>query len=135
MHCTLHNTRITLDCPLLSISFLCEFIELFNAQTSEYFSRSASKKHILFLFPLDGSNQEPDTILTLMEKSLKTSGLQQDFELLGKIRVNRVQSQQLKLLHKVSRIECVLRFDAGDSKVEESSEIIRIYMTLHPLCK
>lgn len=92
------------------------------------------KKHAFVSF-LDGSNQQPDILLNAVQESLKISGLQQDFDLLGKISANRAQSQQLKLLHKESRIECLLQFDGGDSKVEESSEIIRIYMNLHPICK
>lgn len=88
----------------------------------------------LFHF-LDGSNQQPDTLLIAVQKSLKTSGLQQDFDFSGKVCANRVRSQLLILIHRESRIECLLQFDAGDSKVEESSEIIRMYMNLHPLCK
>lgn len=69
-----------------------------------------------------------------LEDSLKTSGLQQDFDLLGSIDANRVVKNQMQTMHKKSRIQCVLLFDR-DSSVEKASKILSDYMTLNPICK
>lgn len=69
-----------------------------------------------------------------MEDSLKTSGLQRDFELLGTIETNRVQKQQLKIVHKKSGIHCVLRFDSK-STVMLASKLVHDFLALNPICK
>lgn len=73
-------------------------------------------------------------ILQIYESSLNLLSLKQDFELLDKVRANRVHTQQLKILHRTSQIQCVLQFESN-SKVNRSSEIIHKYMIFNPVCK
>lgn len=69
-----------------------------------------------------------------MQDSLKTSGLQRDFELVGSIETNRVQDRQLKIVHKKSGIHCLLRFDSN-STVVLASKLVRDFLALNPICK
>lgn len=56
---------------------------------------------------------------------------------MGYVKANRAQSMQSKILHKSSRIECVLQFDtkAAYFQLQQTMEIIVKFMTLHPMCK
>lgn len=82
----------------------------------------------------DATNCSPVALMRSLEDSLKTTGLQQDFDLLGSIDANRVVKNQMRIMHKKSRIQCVLLFDR-DSSVEKASKILSDYMTLNPICK
>ncbi|XP_055323571.1 uncharacterized protein LOC129578676 isoform X2 [Sitodiplosis mosellana] len=77
----------------------------------------------------------PDALLQKFENSFKNSSrLSSEFELLEKIEANRVQGSQLKILHKKSRIPCILHF-GENTRMKSSSQIIHNYMTLSPICK
>lgn len=65
----------------------------------------------------------------------KSSNLQRDWEIVGMINASRVQKKQLKMIHKKSGIECMLRFDNNNTTVESASKIIQNYMVLNPMCK
>lgn len=92
--------------------------------------------HVNFNFITDGSNSSltPASLLRSLEESLKTSGLQQDFELLSSINASQAPRKQIKILHKKSRIRCVLLFD-NQSTVELATKVISDYMTQFPICK
>lgn len=70
----------------------------------------------------------------MLEDSLKTSDLKEDFEILSKESANRVQNSQLKIFHKKSRLICVMQND-NNGTLELPSQMIRNYMTLNPICK
>lgn len=74
---------------------------------------------------------------TSFENFLKTTSLQQHFEFVGYSKANRAQSMRSIILHKASRIECVLQFDTKSAflQLEQTTKIIRDYMSLHPMCK
>lgn len=77
----------------------------------------------------------PDALLKKFENSFKNSSrLDSEFEILQKVEANRVQGNQLKLLHKKSRIQCILHF-GDNTAMKRSSQIIHNYMTLSPICK
>lgn len=78
-----------------------------------------------------------DVLKTTFANSLGASGQQQDFELLCHVKPNRVQYGQLKVLHKKSKIQCVLKFEDAQhkSRYSKQTKIILGYMSLHPLCK
>lgn len=84
---------------------------------------------IPFSFSLKGATTQ--SFHKLMEKS---SNLQKEFDVLGLLDANRAQKQQLKLIHKSSRIECLLQFD-NDPTLEFSSKIIKNYIDLSPQCE
>lgn len=83
---------------------------------------------------IGSSELPPNMVLQIYVTSLNLVSLKQDFELLDKVRANRVRTQQLKILHKTSQIQCVLQFESN-STVNRSSEIIHKYMTFNPVCK
>lgn len=77
----------------------------------------------------------PDALLQKFENSFKTaSRLSSEFGILQKLEANRVQGKTLKLLHKKSRIQCILHF-GDNTAMKLSSQIIHNYMTLSPICK
>lgn len=63
--------------------------------------------------------------------------LQNDFEVLGQVKANRVQSEQLNIRHKKSGIQCTLQFTTELAIVhaEQAKKIILDYFSLDPLCK
>lgn len=63
--------------------------------------------------------------------------MQQDFEFLCHVKPNRVQYGQVKVLHKKSGIQCVLKFQDGQHKSRylKQTNIILDYMSLHPMCE
>lgn len=79
-------------------------------------------------------SMRPIVLIQMLEDSLKTSTLKEDFEILSKVNSNRVQSSQLKIFHKKSRMICVLQ-NEDNGTLETSSEMIRNFMTLNPICK
>lgn len=68
---------------------------------------------------------------------MKATDQQKDFEFLCHVKSDRVQSEQIKILHKKSGIECVIQFTSEKQKLRYSkqSQIILDYMSLHPMCK
>lgn len=68
---------------------------------------------------------------------MRTTDQQRDFEFLCHVKANRVQSEQIKILHKKSGIECVIQFSYENQKLRYSrqTQIILDYMSLHPMCK
>lgn len=89
---------------------------------------------VKFVFISDGSDKSPVNLLYSFEKYLKTSCVQNDFEILDIIAGNRVQKCRLQLFHKKSRILCWLQF-GFDGELAESSQIIRDYINHAPICK
>lgn len=90
----------------------------------------------MFCMPA-GSISASNAIKTTFANSLGTSGLERDFDFLCHIKPNRVQFGQLKVLHKKSNIQCVLKFEDAQhkSRYSKQTKIIRAYMDLHPICK
>lgn len=76
-------------------------------------------------------------LLTIVKNDLNTSGIEQDFEFEGQINANRVHMDQLKIVHRNSRIECLveLRPESSLKRVKKTSQIIVDYMGFHPMCK
>lgn len=86
---------------------------------------------LTILFSLSLKEATTQSFQKLMEK---LSNLQKEFDVLGLFDANRAQKQQLKLIHKSSRIECLLQFDT-DPTLELSSKIIKNYIDLSPQCE
>lgn len=61
-----------------------------------------------------------------------TSCMHGDFEIPTKINETRVQKSQLRFIHKVTRIECDVRFD-NDVSVIKAARIICDVITLKPM--
>lgn len=79
-------------------------------------------------------NQRSTNLFQMLEDSINTSAIKEDFEMLNKVNANRVQNKQLKVIHKKSRIICVLQCD-NSSLLQISSEMIRHFMILSPVCR
>lgn len=88
---------------------------------NDYFE-GASKSKVLF-----------ETCENAVKMSGTSSVLQQQFEFMVRTSANRVQKQQLKIVHKQSRIVCTLLFDSS-SVLEMASEKIRQFTSLNPMC-
>lgn len=61
------------------------------------------------------------------------SNVQREFGLPVKINMNRVQKQQIRIIHKASSTECYLLFD-NDVSVIKAAKIILNVITMKPIC-
>lgn len=73
-------------------------------------------------------------LLRSFQQYFATSSAVGDFDMPNKINETRVQKSQLLFIHKVSRIECYLRFD-NDVSVLKAAKIISDVITLKPISK
>lgn len=75
-------------------------------------------------------------LATSIEESFKTAGLQHEFQFIEKIKANRVQNEQLKVLHKLSGSSCLIEFNTKSrlNRVQQAAKIIQNYSDLHPMC-
>lgn len=81
-----------------------------------------------------GMDHTKESLANLM----KTLSQQKDFEVLSRVKSNRVQSEYLKILHKESGTECAIQF-VSSAKImhyySKQAKIVLDYMGLHPMCK
>lgn len=80
------------------------------------------------------TEKAPALLLRTFQKFFTSTNAQRFFDLPEKINSNRVLKQQLRIVHKKSRIECILLFD-NDISVVKASKIIKDFIALKPICK
>lgn len=86
-----------------------------------------------FLFWIGKSEKAPALLLRTFLNYFLNTDAQKYFELPVKVNSNRVQKQQLKMVYKESRIECLLLFD-NDISVSNATKIIDDFIALKPIC-
>lgn len=79
------------------------------------------------------SEKSPALLLRSFLQYFVTTNVQREFEAPAKIISNRVQKQQLRIIHRASRIECYLLFD-NDVSVIKAAKIICDVITMKPIC-
>lgn len=86
---------------------------------------------------IDSTGPPPSSVQSAFENSFQTSGLQQDFEFLGRVPANRVRKEQLELIHKLSNITCMLLFNTESEWhiCEQTRKLIYDIFALCPMCK
>lgn len=85
------------------------------------------------IFEIGKSGKAPALLLRTFQQYFMSSEAQRYFQMPTKVNSNRVQKQQLKIIHKESGIECFLLFD-NDISVTTASQIINDFIALKPIC-
>ncbi|XP_055326064.1 uncharacterized protein LOC129579895 isoform X2 [Sitodiplosis mosellana] len=122
-----------LDILTKAVNLFDPFLKVLSFGSVEY-SFSGPNTNYNLLIDTRKSGKAPALLLRTFQSYFTRSEVQRYFDTPVKINSNRVQKQQLQMVHKESGIKCLLVFD-NDITVSNAAKIINDFIALKPICR